>query len=124
MKPCSVLLIEDDSNDMTLLIRQWHNGVTGCSLVVATSMLEVTEVFRRRREFKCICLDLRLIPDDQTGLGTLKVIRDNAPDVLIVVVSGTVTQAHRELFKLLGGIYVCRKTSLQSDLEPLFKLIR
>lgn len=119
----NVLVIEDNPDDADLLIRMWQTRVPGCHLTLARSFRDVQKVFSIARDFHCICLDMRLIPDDSTGLRSLELCRQKAQGVLIVVVSGSLEQRQYDLFNSLGGIYACNKGMEFLDLEPLFKLL-
>ncbi len=124
IREISILIIEDDARDAEVLMSRWVQRVPDCSVTVARNFAEACSIFKSQRDFACICLDLRLLPDDLDGLKTLQLLRARAPGVLIVVISGTITPEQVTLFSNLGGIYICKKGMTWTDLDPLFHLLR
>jgi len=119
----SILLIEDDPRDAEVLLKRWQDRVPGCHVIIADSFAAARRVFLAEHDFDCVCMDLRLLPDDPDGLRTLELVRNQAPGVLIVVVSGHVSKEMLTLFASLGGIYICKKGMAWTDLDPLFRLL-
>jgi len=84
-RACRVLLIEDDSNDVRLLQRALSNGGTAFALAVVSDLAAGIDALSTG-SWDVVLSDLSL-PDGH-GLDAVRLLRLNAPDLPIIVLTG------------------------------------
>ncbi len=86
-EPWHVLVVEDSAADAELVMELFDDPVMADSFrVTRVERLAFAVEYLSRAEVDCVVLDLSL--PDSRGLATVRAVRDAAPDVAIVVLTG------------------------------------
>ena len=82
----SVLLVEDNEDDLVLTAELLRRGNNSVSLTCATTLQESITLCEEPNAFDVVLLDLQL--PDSSGVSTVESLRAQLPDVPIVVLTG------------------------------------
>lgn len=109
----SVLLVEDDPNDLLIEGRLLHKlglEVSNAGTVAQARAMVIARLGSSRPvPFDLALVDLRLVGSDGDGLDVIRYLREVCPRVPVVMVSGSIAPASLRALESLGHVYLAWK---------------